>query len=55
MDTGNSNKEKSELIVLRNGLDGIIGRLRDSLCLDIRDNQFEQSMEKLIAAIKELE
>ena len=52
IDTRDLNNQKSRLIELRNGLDGIIGRLRDSLCLDVRKNSFDQSMKKLIETIE---
>lgn len=53
IDTRDLNDQKSRLIALRNGLDGIIGRMRNSLVLDIRDEQFDSSMEQLILAISE--
>jgi len=53
IDTRDLNNQKSRLIALRNSLDGIIGRLRDSLCLDVREESFDQSILKLIDAIQE--
>lgn len=53
IDTRDLNDQKSRLIALRNGLDGIIGRLRDSLSLDVRDNSFDQSMKDLLKAIRD--
>ena len=52
LDTRNLNNENTRLIALRNNLDGIIGNLKDSLCLDVRGDKFEQSMNKLIDTIE---
>ena len=52
IDTRDLNNRKSRLIRLRNGLDGIIGSLRDSLCLDMREESFDQSIVKLINVIR---
>lgn len=52
IDTRDLNDKKSRLMGLRAGLDGIIGSLRGSLCLDVRGDHFEKSMERLVAAVK---
>ncbi|MCZ6703311.1 MAG: TIR domain-containing protein [Ignavibacteria bacterium] len=51
LDTGDLNTEKTRLYDLRNNLDKIIGKLRDSLCIDIRGEQFEQNLPKILEAI----
>lgn len=51
IDTRDLNNQNSRLLALRNNLDGIIGRLRDSLCLDIRDNRFDESISKILKVI----
>lgn len=53
IDTRDLNIQNTRLLALRNNLDGIIGRLRDSLCLDVREEPFNQSMKKLIQAIED--
>ena len=52
IDTRDLNNENTRLLALRSNLDGIVGRLRDSLCLDVREETFNQSMQKLIQAIQ---
>ncbi len=51
LDTGDLNTEKTRLYDLRNNLDKIIGKLRGSLCIDIRGEQFEQNLPKILEAI----
>jgi hypothetical protein len=51
IDTVDLNERKSRLFTLRNHLGDILGRLRGSLCLDIRDEQFAASMERLAGEI----
>ena len=51
LDTGDLNAEKTRLYDLRNNLDKIIGKLRGSLCIDIRGEQFEQNLPKILEAI----
>ena len=53
IDTRDLNNQNSRLLALRNNLDGIVGRLRDSLCLDVRGELFNESMQKLIQAIED--
>jgi hypothetical protein len=45
------NDENTRLLALRNNLDGIVGKLRESLSLDVRENLFKKSMKRLILAI----
>ena len=52
IDTRDLNDQKSRLIALRNNLDGIIGRLRESLCLDVREDAFSKSMKQLVESIQ---
>ena len=47
------NDEYSRLVKLRNSLGEIVGRLRNSLCIDISNEQLEASMPKIIQKIKE--
>lgn len=53
LDTTDLNDEKSRLFQLRNNLGDILQRLRNSLCLDIKENLFETNLKRLISAIKE--
>jgi predicted ribosome quality control (RQC) complex YloA/Tae2 family protein len=48
LDTRDINNQNTRLYLLRNNLDEIVRRLRESLCLDIRENEFENSMKRLI-------
>lgn len=52
IDTRDLNNQNTRLLALRNNLDAIVGRLRDSLCLDVREEAFKQSLKKLIQAIE---
>lgn len=52
IDTNDLNNQKSRLYKLRNNLGDILERLRESLCLDIREPQFAASMTKLVSAIE---
>jgi hypothetical protein len=52
IDTRDLNDQKSRLLSLRNNLDGIIERLRNSLCIDIRDEKLETNFPKIIHSIK---
>ncbi|MCH5720860.1 hypothetical protein [Niabella hibiscisoli] len=47
------NDEYSRLIKLRNSLGEIVGRLRNSLCIDISNEKLEANMPKIIQKIKE--
>ena len=51
LDTRDLNDENTRLLALRNNLDGIVGKLRESLSLDVRENLFKKSMKRLILAI----
>lgn len=53
IDTRDLNTQNTRLLALRNNLDGIIGRLRDILCLDVREESFNLSMKKMIQAIED--
>ncbi len=52
IDTNDLNDQKSRLYKLRNNLGDILQRLRASLCLDIRELQFDESMARLVREIK---
>lgn len=52
LDTRDLNDQNSRLMVLRNNLDAIVNRFRESLCLDVRAHVFETSMALLIKTIK---
>ena len=52
MDSRNLNDEISRLKQLKGNLDGIIAKLKNELCLDVSDQNFEQSMTRLIKDIK---
>lgn len=47
------NDEYSRLVKLRNSLGEIVGRLRNSLCIDISNEKLEANMPKIIEKIKE--
>lgn len=47
------NDERARLLDLKHYIDKIIGRLRNSLCIDIRDENFESGIKKIIEKIKE--
>ncbi|MCH5597325.1 TIR domain-containing protein [Niabella ginsengisoli] len=47
------NDEYSRLIRLRNSLGEIVGRLRNSLCMDITESKFEMNLPKIIQKINE--
>ncbi len=51
LDTRDLNNQNTRLLALRNNLDAIVGRLKDSKCLDVREESFGQSIQKLIDAI----
>lgn len=53
LDTRNLNNENSRLLSLRNNLDEIVRRLRESLSLDVREPAFRISMQQLIKTLKE--
>ncbi|HMB61935.1 MAG TPA: toll/interleukin-1 receptor domain-containing protein [Eudoraea sp.] len=53
LDTRDLNSQNSRLLALRSNLDGIVGKLRDSLCLDVREATFEASMGQLVAAVED--
>src|SRR5262245_3712870 len=52
IDSNDLNEEKSRLYSLRNNLGDILAVFRDTLCLDIRDDRFDESGRRLIAAIR---
>lgn len=51
IDTNDLNSQKSRLYKLRNNLGDILLRLRDSLCLDLRGEKFEESVKKIVNEI----
>jgi hypothetical protein len=52
IDTVDLNEEKTRLYELRNNLGLILATLKDSLCLDLREDAFEPSAKRLVAAIR---
>jgi len=53
LDPTDLNNEKTRLFQLRNNLGDILQRLRNSLCIDINDNVFEDNIKRIISAINE--
>jgi len=53
LDTVDLNEEKTRLYDLRNNLGVILATLKDSLCLDLREDRFEESCRRLAAAIRQ--
>ena len=51
IDTNDLNSQKSRLFKLRNNLGDILLRLRESLCVDVREDKFDQSVAKIVSAI----
>lgn len=51
IDTNDLNNEKSRLFELRNNLGTILQNLKNSLCVDISDDNFEDGITKVIKAI----
>lgn len=47
------NQKKTRLFELRNNLDWILERLTESLTIDIRGENLEKNLQKIIDAIKE--
>lgn len=52
IDTNDLNSQKSRLFKLRNNLGDILLRLRESLCVDIREDKFDENVAKIVSAIK---
>jgi hypothetical protein len=52
IDTNDLNSQKSRLFKLRNNLGDILLRLRESLCIDIREDKFDENVAKIVSAIK---
>jgi hypothetical protein len=52
IDTSDLNNQKSRLYRLRNNLGDILVRLRESLCLDLRGDKFDQSLLKIVSTLK---
>lgn len=52
IDTNDLNSQKSRLFRLRNNLGDILLRLRESLCIDIREGKFDENVGKIVSAIK---
>lgn len=53
IDTSDLNRQKSRLFDLRNNLGRILDRLRNSLCLDVREPMWDRNLPRIIAAIEE--
>jgi hypothetical protein len=52
IDTADLNDEKTRLYDLRNNLGTILAALGNSLCLDVRENQFNSSTERLVNTLR---
>lgn len=52
IDTRDLNTQNTRLLSLRNNLDEIVRRLRDSLCLDLREPTFNENIKKLVYSIQ---
>jgi hypothetical protein len=52
IDTNDLNSQKSRLFKLRNNLGDILLRLRESLCIDVREDKFDENVSKIVSAIK---
>lgn len=52
LDPVDLNEEKSRLFNLRNNLGEILRRLKESLCLDLREDHFDESLARIISAIR---
>ena len=51
IDSTDLNSQKTRLYAMRNNLGAILDRLRSSLCLDIREARFEESVTKIVKAL----
>ena len=51
LDTVDLNNEKTRLYDLRNNLGTILATFKQILCLDVRDGAFDESGDKLVAAV----
>jgi hypothetical protein len=54
IDTADLNEEKTRLYDLRNNLGTILAALENSLCLDVRENLFNSSTERLVQSVRTL-
>ena len=54
IDPADLNEEKTRLYDLRNNLGTILARLKDSLCLDLRGSEFDESGRRMIERIRTL-
>jgi hypothetical protein len=52
LDTNDLDDQKARLFELRNRLGGILQRLRGSLCLDVREPEFERSVARIVEALR---
>ena len=52
IDTNDLNSQKTRLYKLRNNLGDILLRLKETLCVDIREGTFDHSVAKIVSAIK---
>jgi len=53
IDTRDLNEFKTRLLALRNQLDEIISQLRNSLCIDIRDEKLTENFHKIVQTIQQ--
>jgi hypothetical protein len=51
IDTNDLNSQKTRLFKLRNNLGDILLRLRESLCVDVREDNLDQNVAKIVTAI----
>ena len=54
IDTVDLNEEKTRLYDLRNNLGTILATLKDTLCLDAREEKLEESCQRIAAAVHEM-
>jgi hypothetical protein len=52
IDTNDLNNQKSRLFKLRNNLGDILLRLKESLCVDIRGDRFDEGVTRIIGSIR---
>ena len=52
LDSSDLDREKSRLYDLRNHLGKVLGRLKESLCLELGEGKLGESLERLVQAIR---
>jgi hypothetical protein len=52
LDSTDLDEEKSRLFDLRNNLGKMVARLKDSLCLDLREETLQQNLKRLVESLK---